>query len=158
MKLDDFKSLKPVILVLGKLCSGKGQYCRTHFPDRKQIIVSDIVRRLSGKTKRKDLQKTRNLDQQIADEIIEQLDGEVVVDGIRQMSIVRRVMDAVGEKNVDIIWLDVPEEELKRRYTERGAEKDTGSFAHAEFQDRMLGLGDVERWAKENPQTKIVRN
>lgn len=149
---------KPIVLVLGKMCTGKGVYCEKAFPGMQKIVVSDIVKSLSGARTRSQLTKTKHLDLQIADEIVRQIHGhsKVIVDGIRQMSIIQRIVDEFGEDNIDVIWLETPEDEMRRRYYRRGSRKDDQPFETALAKDEELGLGDVERWATSRPLTKIV--
>lgn len=149
---------KPIVLVLGKMCTGKGVYCEKAFPGMHKIVVSDIVKSFSGAKTRSQLTRTKHLDQIIADEIIRQIhDHErVVVDGIRQKSIIQRIVDEFGEDNIDVIWLQTSEDEMRRRYYRRGSKKDDQPFETALAKDEELGLGDVERWATNRPLTKIV--
>jgi hypothetical protein len=53
----------------------------------------------------------------------------LIIDGIRQPSILKRLSTVYpGE----VVWLEVPLEERKRRYEARGAEKDTEPFEVAD--------------------------
>lgn len=151
---------KPILLVYGKLCSGKGTYC-ANYPDHVKIVTSDIVRQISGETKRSGLASTGHMDQAIAKELIKQIEelrdqGEkVIVDGIRQKSIAKEVLNRFGE-NVDQIWLDVPKSELKRRYHDRGADKDNQDFETSYDKDEKLGVTELEHWLKKSPNVKVV--
>lgn len=164
MKLDEISTpSKPVILVYGKLCSGKGTFCG-NFKNHHKIVTSDVVRKVSGETKRSGLHGTAQLDQVIADEIILQIQEQlsngtpVVVDGIRQKSIVDRTLSAFGVDNVEQIWLEVPNDELKRRFYSRGADKDDQEFETAYNRDEELGLGELEPWLKANPKVKQINH
>ena len=109
---------KPIMLVYGKLCSGKGTYC-ANYPDYVKIVTSDIVRQVSGETKRSGLASTGHMDQEIAQELVRQIQDlrdqgkKVIVDGIRQKSISMNILRKFSGQ-VDQVWLDVPKEELKR--------------------------------------------
>lgn len=149
-------SNKPIILVLGKICAGKGTYCQS-FPEKKHITVSDIVKKVSGVRSRSDLQQTSQFDYLIADELIEKIrfyldEQDVIVDGIRQLSIIRAIVKEFGKENVDVIWLEVPTEERKRRFETRKRQRDDVPFEQADIRDTSLGLGDVENWAKQYGQ------
>lgn len=148
MKLTDIK--KQIILVCGKICSGKGYYCKNTYPDYRQITVSDVVRSIAKTNIRSELGQTKNLDQLIADAIIEEINkhDKVIVDGIRQISIMKRLQQEFGNQIVDIIWLDVPEETLRTRFNTRNAAKDDMDFDKAIASDNELGLSDVEQYVR----------
>ena len=129
------QSLKPkVTLLFGRICSGKGSYGQPS----SRIVVSDVVRYLIKSTDRDKLQETSHLDTLIADKIIELLDAACktdwddayIVDGIRQVSIVDRILSVYPE--AELIWLEVPTEERKRRYEARKDIKDVESFEIAD--------------------------
>ena len=62
---------KPIILVFGRLCSGKGTFCEPYMKQGyNHITTSDVVRKVSGKSARSELAKTGDMDQMIADEMI----------------------------------------------------------------------------------------
>jgi predicted kinase len=154
---------KPIILVYGKLCSGKGTFCG-NYTDYVKIVTSDVVRQVSGETKRSGLGKTAHLDTAIAAELKKQIShqinngNKVIVDGIRQKSIVSHILQQFGEDNVEQIWLEVPNDELKRRFNSRGADKDDQEFEKSYKQDEELGLGELEPWLKSNPKVKQVNH
>ena len=128
-----------VILVFGRICSGKSSFqARAH-----RLIVSDIVRELINSNDRAQLQNTQHLDQDIAKEIVQWVENHqylmshdllpirnLVVDGIRQSSIVEYVLERLPDASM--VWLDVPEKIRRRRYETRNAEKDTESFDAAD--------------------------
>ena len=163
MKLADFLlegQDKPIMLVYGKLCSGKGTVCG-NYPDHVKIVTSDVVRKISGETKRSGLASTGHLDQEIAKELIKQIEElrdqgkKVIVDGIRQKSISKEILNRFGG-NVDQVWLEVPKSELKRRYHDRGADKDNQDFETSYDKDERLGVADLEQWLKKSPNVKMV--
>lgn len=128
------QSLKPkVTLVFGRICSGKGRY--TEDADCR-IVVSDIVRFILKSEDRTVLQNSLDLDNEIARRLLHALDSalaifdNIVVDGIRQVSIVDRVLQAYPE--AEMVWLEVPTEERKRRYEARRDVKDVEPFEVAD--------------------------
>ena len=101
-------------------------------PDSYRITVSNLVKNILNTTDRSKLQNSQHLDQEIADSILmtmfhvcEQY-PVVVVDGIRQVSIVNRVLEEFP--NAELVWLEVPTEERKRRYEHRKDIKDIEPF------------------------------
>jgi len=123
-----------LILLFGRICSGKGTYPLTG----RRISVSAIVRNLTGPGTRSDLQNTRSLDSLIANTIvsdIHRLEGlehcdDIIVDGIRQLSIVEKVLKHFPDAL--LVWLEVPTEERKRRYEARKDGRDTEPFEVAD--------------------------
>jgi hypothetical protein len=128
------QSLKPSIkLVFGRICSGKGSY----LPDVRRIVVSDIVKRIVSSNNRDALQNSLHLDSQIATTLINSIyiatmanEEYIVVDGIRQTTIVDRVLSVYPD--AELIWLEVPVEERKRRYENRKDVKDVEPFEVAD--------------------------
>lgn len=155
MKLRDLK--RNIVLVSGKLCSGKGHYCSTHYPDFKHIAVSDIVKSLTHSNKRSELTKTKSLDSVIVNQLIEEIDKypKVVVDGVRQMSIIRYLQQYYGENNIQMVWLDIPEDVRKSRFDQRSREEDDLPFDDASAADDKLGVADVERYMRSSG--KVVK-
>ncbi len=152
-------SNKPIILVFGRICSGKGTYCAP-FVKRgfHHIATSAIVSELSGAATRDELQQTDAFDDAIARELINQIEqhGKVIIDGIRQPQIVDAIVDKFGDKNIEMVWLEVPEATREERFLKRGARKDNQSFADANQGDSKLGVDDIEK--KFKPQSTIVDN
>lgn len=152
-----------VILVFGRICSGKSSFqARAH-----RLIVSDIVRELINSNDRAQLQNTQHLDQDIAKEIIQWVENHqylmshdllpirnLVVDGIRQSSIVEYVLERLPDASM--VWLDVPEETRRRRYETRNAEKDTESFDVAD--NRPIELECQKIFSIFKDQMDIVYN
>ena len=83
-----------ITLLFGRICSGKS----TMYSDAKRIVVSSIVKGILETTDRDKLQNSMHLDKEIAESICMCLHhyGEqyphVVVDGIRQSSIVYHIL------------------------------------------------------------------
>ena len=122
-----------VTLIFGRICSGKGSYlkdadCR--------IVVSDIVKFILKSEDRTVLQNSLDLDNQIASRLLYSLDSalavfnNVVVDGIRQVSILERIL--IAYPDAEMIWLEVSTEERKRRYENRKDKKDIEPFEVAD--------------------------
>lgn len=123
------QSLKPkVTLVFGRICSGKGSYKK----DSQRVVVSDIVKSIIHTTNRDALQNTMHLDNRIAESIIEAAKtyDSIIIDGIRQVTIVDRVLTTFPD--AELIWLEVPVEERKRRYENRKDIKDVEPFEVAD--------------------------
>lgn len=117
--------LKPkVTLVFGRICSGKGSYKK----DSYRVVVSDIVRSIINTASRDALQNTMHLDNRIAESIIQAANAHdnIIIDGIRQVTIVDRVLTTFPD--AEMIWLEVPVEERKRRYENRKHAKDVEPF------------------------------
>jgi hypothetical protein len=142
---------KKLTLLFGKICSGKSTYADAlcFVTKAKRITVSDIVKRVSGKATRSELQNTAHMDQLIAHELIQECNNydKVVVDGIRQYSIVENVLDCYGD-NVDMIWLEVPDEIRKHRFYGRSISKDDITFEEADARDEKLGLLELQNKLK----------
>jgi len=145
-----------ITYLFGRICSGKS----TYKPSIRRIEVSKIVKAITDNTSREELQKTMHLDAQIAENIAMVLDyyehtevKEVVVDGIRQPSIVEAlIQDYPGE----MVWLEVPVEERKRRYETRKASKDTQVFEDADNKPIELECQKIYSIFKE--QIKVINN
>jgi len=150
---------KPIILVFGRLCSGKGTYCLSKkYQNYTHITTSDIVKKVSGKHTRGDLQKTADFDVQIADEMITFIkkNKSSIIDGIRQKSIVDKIISTFGNDQIDLIWLDVPSDIRKARFTSRSRDNDDQGFEKAEAGDSALGLDDLE--AHYRSMSNIINN
>lgn len=163
--LGEVHSDKPIHLVMGRLCSGKGTFCEHLLYDNGQLIVtSDIVRSITNIDKRSELCKTAYLDQTIADRMIEQIDtilnsgSKVVVDGIRQVTIVQRLIDNYGLDNIELTWLDVDKEVLKYRFSKRKDAKDDQTFEELFDRDEQLGVRDLEQWLYMADTARFVDN
>ena len=132
------QSLKPkVTLLFGRICSGKGSYLKEA---DKRIIVSDVVKSIVNSSNRDALQNSLHFDILIAERILSQIyeyrlqcsnqEPHIVIDGIRQVSIVNTIRVYFPE--AEIVWLEVPTEERKRRYEARKDVKDVEPFEIAD--------------------------
>jgi len=124
-----------IILVFGRICSGKSTFQSQAY----RVVVSNIVRKLINSNDRNQLQNTQHLDEQIAQRILGRIESyqmliendaikthNIIIDGIRQPSIVRRVLEQYPQAK--LVWLDVPADIRKKRYDLRCAEKDVEPF------------------------------
>lgn len=125
-------STNKITLLFGRICSGKSSY----MPDSYRISVSNLVRGILNTADRANLQNSQHLDQEIADSLLmtmfhvcEQY-PHVIVDGIRQVSIVNRVLEEFPD--AELVWLEVPTKERKRRYEHRKDTKDVEPFEIAD--------------------------
>ena len=112
--------------------------------------VSDIVKSLINSEKRSDAVNTVHYDQQIITRLIDEINkhDKVVVEGIRQPSIIQALQSYYGSQIVDMIWLDVPTDVRKERFNKRSRPGDDQPFDQAGHGDEGLGIGDVERIMK----------
>jgi hypothetical protein len=129
-----------VILLFGRICSGKSSFqAFTSY----RISVSNIVKDLMKSEDRTKLQNSLHLDERIAEEIIGVLDATttcvekgvikrrpIIVDGIRQSTIVDKVLEWYPDSH--LIWLNTSESTRKLRYERRDDIKDTESFEVAD--------------------------
>lgn len=136
-----------VVLLFGKICSGKSTYADAlcYITKAKRITVSDIVKRVSGKISRSELQNTAHMDVEIIKELCAEINkyDKVVIDGIRQYSIVLGLSTEYGLSNIDMIWLEVPDEIRKYRFHDRAISKDDITFEEADARDERLGLKEL---------------
>jgi cytidylate kinase len=118
------------------------------------------VRGIINSASREDLQNTMHLDNKIAEAIITTIDyaidehPHVVVDGIRQASIVEKVLQHYP--NAELVWLEVPVEERKRRYQARKDAKDVEAFEIADNKPIELECQNIFSIFKE--QLRIINN
>lgn len=152
MKLTEFWDNRQIVLVSGNLCSGKGHFCETKYPGYQRISVSDIVKSLANSSERSELSKTKHMDQRIAEILIEQIEvyEKVIVDGIRQKSIMEALQKHFGNQIKDIVWLDVPDDVAQQRFVNRASSKDDQTYDDARAGDRNLGIEDVEKYIRGN--------
>ena len=143
-------------LLFGRICSGKSSL----YKDSYRIVASNLVRGIVNSASREDLQNTMHLDDAIAESIIMSIDyvidenPHVVVDGIRQASIVEKVLQHYP--NAELVWLEVPVEERKRRYEARKDAKDVEAFEIADNKPIELECQNIFSIFKE--QLRIINN
>jgi predicted kinase len=143
--------MKQIIAVCGPVCCGKTTWCNEHMDKSKDsyIKVSDIVKMLSNAQTRAELQNTKDLDKQIATELLKQVDSLfkvsdiVYIDGIRQLSIFEYLKEQ--HTHIKLVWLEVPYEQREQRYNSRADLRDSDiNFIQADLQDFNLGLGEIK--------------
>ena len=143
-----------VVLLFGKICSGKSTYADAlcYVTKAKRITVSDIVKRVSGKVSRSELQGTAHMDREIALELIAEIKkyDKVVIDGIRQLSIVVELAAEFGQEELSLIWLEVPDDIRKYRFYDRSISKDDITFEEADARDEKLGLKELAESLKDS--------
>ena len=143
-------------LLFGRICSGKSSL----YKDSYRIVASNLVRGIINSASREDLQNTMHLDDAIAESIIMTIDyvidenPHVVVDGIRQASIVEKVLQRYPD--AELVWLEVPVQERKRRYEARKDAKDVESFEIADNKPIELECQNIFSIFKE--QLRIINN
>ena len=142
-----------ITLLFGKICSGKSTYADAlcYVTKAKRITVSDIVKRLSGMTSRSQLSTTADLDESIAIELCKEIKryDKVVIDGIRQYSIVFELVLEFGRDEIEMIWLEVPDEVRRHRFYDRAIAKDDMTFEMSNELDDKLGLADLQEKLKD---------
>jgi cytidylate kinase len=149
-------------LLFGRICSGKSTYYPTRTVEHcgYRIVISNIVRGLIENSSREQLQNTMHLDKAIANAVVSSIeyaiDGHphIVVDGIRQASIVHEILKHWPD--AELIWLEVPVEERKRRYESRKDIKDVESFEVADNKPIELECQEIFSIFKE--QLRIINN
>ncbi len=122
-----------VTLLFGRICSGKSTYSWNGY----RVVVSNIVKGIIKSSSRAQLQQSMHLDDQIASSILHvtswvlcETGQPVLIDGIRQVSIVEKVLEKYPD--AELVWLEVPTEERKRRYENRKDAKDVEPFEAAD--------------------------
>ena len=127
-----------VTLLFGRICSGKTSYK----PNAYKVIVSRLVKGIIAEyaptATRDQLQDTMHLDDKIAESVLMVTDyavnlykySEVVIDGIRQISIAEKILEHYPD--AELVWLEVPVEERKRRYESREDVRDVELFEVAD--------------------------
>ena len=145
---------KKIVLLFGKICSGKSTYADAlcYVTKAKRITVSDVVKRVSGKISRSELQNTAHMDQEIIKELCAEVSkyNKVVIDGIRQHSIVMGLATEYGLSEIDMVWLEVSDDIRKYRFRDRAISKDDITFEEADARDEKLGLKELQDKLKDS--------
>ena len=86
------------------------------------------------------------MDKEIALELMEEINkyDKVVIDGIRQYSIVLELAAEYGFTELDLVWLEVPDNIRKYRFYDRAISKDDITFEEADARDEKLGLKELQ--------------
>jgi cytidylate kinase len=152
--------LSPIVLVCGRICSGKDTYCNqlAEENDCGTVVVSKIVGQLLSDdcASRADLQNTADLTERICEELDRRIsdgleqDKMVIVNGIRQPEIVEYLIALYSMQQVSILWLDPGSAERKKRWELRADPKDLGqTFEEQDAADDQLGLHVIEQWVQQ---------
>ena len=143
-----------IVLIFGKICSGKSTYADAlcYITKAKRITVSDIVKRVSGKASRSELQNTAHMDDEICHELCQEIAkyDKVVIDGIRHYSIVLGLASEFGLDALDLVWLEVPDDIRRYRFHDRAISKDDITFEEADTRDEKLGLKELQDKLKDS--------
>jgi adenylate kinase family enzyme len=145
-----------IILVFGKICSGKGTYCKQVIADNdtlrfNHITTSDVVREISSLKARSELQHTANLDVVIASNMCDKISNNsnnglvTIIDGIRQTQIKDAIADFAAKNNLSVryVWLEVPSAIRLIRFLKRQRDIDDQSFEEAQQGDELLGISEL---------------
>lgn len=157
--------MNKIILVCGPICSGKTTWCNSQIRENidSYLKVSEVVRKVSNASTRVELQGTKHFDIEIADLLIEAIykasstSQIIYVDGIRQTSILQRVLQEF-EKSVEIVWLEEPFETRKSRYQARADARDAHiSFEKVEKRDNELGLSELKQYILQSTSNHQIK-
>ena len=155
------ESPKKIIIIIGKALTGKTTLA-SKLVNHLHIETSTVVKKISGEVSRAGLQNTGSFDTLIAQDIIDTLssDKPYVITGIRQLSILKMITDTLSADEYEIVLLEVPMEELKRRYINRHEMKDDLVFEDIIERDDTLGLKELEAYlyTKEQYPVTILQN
>lgn len=140
-----------LVLLFGVICSGKTTLATIKYKKYTYIKVSDIVKDIAGATTRQELQNTKDYDLAIAKQLTDivllksNTNNKIVVDGIRQPSIVEYLLKHLGRSwEIDMVWLDTAIEECRRRFYVRAQQRDIeDTFEDAVLRDDELGLNYI---------------
>lgn len=138
---------KRIVCILGKTCSGKDTFTQKLI-NHTQIDIGSLVREITETNERI---HNKELDKEIIkklDHCLDNFQNAFVITGIRQFSILRYLVFQYVDE-IELIWLDVSDEELKRRFINRNSDKDKEiSFEEVIERDNKLGLGEIEEYVK----------
>lgn len=133
--------------IFGRICSGKDYICEkmNENGDFRVITISNILRKITGLTKRSDLLMTEDLKEQIFEELRKEIDYEdkIIINGIRQIEILEYILENYGDKNIRMFWVNCNFVERKKRFENRKSKKDNISIEEADRRDGEMGLDKV---------------
>lgn len=152
--------MRKVLGILGPVCSGKTTYMERYPADRwLKIDIGSIVREIT-QTQERVFDKT--LDEQIIRQLRMKIltsKKDVIVSGIRQVSIGVHLEIIAALDEFMWIYLDVPQEVLEARYEKRAAEKDLKlTFQQAIGKEVELGYNDMIRHFNESKYKCTIKN
>lgn len=148
--------MKCVKIILGRICSGK-DWISNRYNQYDKLVVSDIVKQIIKSNNRVDLQKTQHLDTEITNQIINKLSNKTIINGIRQLSILKNIVSYLDKNGFkyEIIWIQCSIDIRKKRFYNRKDIKDTDSFEQCDIKDNELGLKEIEQYCYSNNVTII---
>jgi hypothetical protein len=140
--------------IFGRICSGKDFICKemNKNDDYHIITISNILRKITGLTKRSDLLMTEDLKEDIFKEIKKEFEGEdkIIVNGIRQIEVLEYILKDYGDNDIQMYWVDCKDEIRKNRFENRQSNKDNLSIEEADERDNKMGLGEIiEKYGNE---------
>lgn len=153
--------MRKVLAVLGPVCSGKTTYMERYPSDRwLKVDIGSIVREI---TKTQERVFDKSLDEQIIaklrDLVLSNPHTDIVVSGIRQVSIAHHLETWAKLDDFMWIYLDVPQEVLEARYAKRAAEKDLKlTFQQAIQKEVELGYNDMIKHFNQSKRQCTIKN
>lgn len=155
-------STRKIKLVCGRLCSGKDFIINRHYKRYDVISVSDIVKSIVESNDRAILQDTKHLDSEIIEQLKVLYSPRLVINGIRQMSIISGMLGSNPAETVEVVWVCCPEDVRRDRYYDREDVKDSQlTFEEADESDSKLGLLQIESYILNNlekPYVELIFN
>lgn len=151
---------KQITFVCGAICSGKSTLSQqlASLYDGDFIEVSDLIKEVLSSNKhltRNQLQNTAHLDSTITQLLFEKINdcssNHIYISGVRQVFIIKRMMELCKESQIQLMWLDVSEDVRLQRYLNREVDdkdpnKTESTFNQANRKDYELGLGGVKQF------------
>jgi len=138
-----------IIILCGKICSGKDWVAQNRFSDFKQIATHDAVVDIIKSEKRSEMQDTIDLDSKIASWLINRINFLVfgghekfIITGIRQVSIIETLLKPFPDATLK--WVEADTDVRKKRYESNRGRNEDISFEKADEQDIILGISDVK--------------
>lgn len=155
-------SIRQIKLVCGRLCSGKDYIINKHYQGFDVVSVSDIVKSIVNSSDRAMLQETKHFDGVILDILKPLTEPKLVINGIRQLSIVLGMLESNPVDVVEVVWICCPEDIRRYRYYDRKDHKDSQmKFEQADENDSKLGLLQIESFILNNlekPYIELIFN
>lgn len=137
-----------VWIVCGRICSGKSTTCNQliqNFSSHQIVSVGNLVREMT-----KTIERTydQHLDIDLSKILEEKIytNRNLIIDGIRQKSILQKMIDVceMYDLTYQLLWIETSKEERKKRYEERADIKDKCSFVEYEQLEDRLGIEEVK--------------
>lgn len=145
--------MKQIRLVFGRACSGKNYVCNKYTEPFKQVVVSDVVKEISGFKTRSDLSTTKDLVEQIAKKLCDIIEKEnfIVINGIRQSKIVEEIKRKFRDDDILLIFVESSDStRLKRFRARKDTKDDIQTLREVDRLDNELGLQQlIETYSNE---------